>query len=179
MFSAQLWYTWVSRSVPAILGFYSLDMHKSNKSCYIQGVDKQILEFLGRNRVCVLSVLLSDASSHSAALHYSQESDPFALYFSTDRESRKFEPLSKVPVVQASVVVGWSEEEWITLQMSGDLAVIADPAQIEVAKNVHYTKNPGSKKFEGIPTTVFLKFTPTWWRYTDFNTNPVTHIENK
>ncbi|HXH26957.1 MAG TPA: hypothetical protein VNG90_03600, partial [Candidatus Acidoferrum sp.] len=79
---------------------------------------------------------------------------------------------------KASVVVGLSEEEWITLQMDGEVAAITDPAQLEAAQAIHYAKHPNSAQYKDDPETMFLRFTPNWWRYTDFNTKPLTLVDS-
>lgn len=142
-------------------------------------MEKQIIDFLQKNRVCALAVGLPDGSIHSSAMHYSQQVEPLEIYFSTDSECRKYLPFKSSDKIQASIVIGSSEEEWITLQVSGVLEVVKDPAEIRKVKDVHYAKIPGSKKFEGEPTTVYLKFLPNWFRYTDFNTDPVTYLTNQ
>jgi len=75
------------------------------------------------------------------------------------------------------MVIGLSEEEWLTLQMHGDVKIISDNKELEKVYKIHYAKHPEAEQYKG-PKTVFLEFTPTWWRFTDFNTNPETIIEN-
>ena len=74
----------------------------------------------------------------------------------------------------ASVVIGFSEEEWISLQMDGQLRVASLEDEIGTIKTIHYAKIASSKEFENEPGTMFLVFKPLWWRYTDFNTEPPT-----
>lgn len=96
------------------------------------------------------------------------------LYFSTENTSRKCKGLLNGETVKGSVVVGLSEEEWITLQMDGEVTAIVDKAELEKIHQIHYTKHPSSAKYKEEPETIFLAFTPTWWRYTDYNTKPLT-----
>lgn len=137
------------------------------------------LEFLAKHNVSALTILLPDGTPHAAAVHFSHKSEPFTLFFSTHNTSRKATGLLNGESQKAAVVVGLSEEEWITFQAEGTISVITDSQQLAEAKTTHYAKNPGSKKFEGDPKAVFLCFTPTWWRYTDFNTKPMTVISSE
>ena len=142
-------------------------------------MDQKILDFLASHRVCSLTTLLSDDSPHAAAMHYSHKDEPLELYFSTENTSRKCQALLNGKTTRASVVVGFSEEEWITLQMDGEVQAILDKDQLEKIYKIHYPKHPSSEKYKNDPATIFLKFTPSWWRYTDYNTKPPTIISSK
>lgn len=130
--------------------------------------DKRVLDFLEKERVCVLATLLSDGSPHTAALHFSAQADPICLYFSVDSTSRKYQGLLEADTIKGSITVGFSEVDWITLQMDG-LVEKVDSGDLARVQKIHYAKNPGSEKHKDIPTTVFIKFIPTWYRYSDFN----------
>lgn len=82
-------------------------------------MNPKILAFLTKNRVCSLTTLLKNGSPHAAALHYSHQNNPLELYFSTEKHSRKCEALLNGRSSGAAVVIGLSEEEWITLQLDG------------------------------------------------------------
>jgi uncharacterized protein YhbP (UPF0306 family) len=137
-------------------------------------MDAKVIEFLNSEHVAALTLETAEGL-HAAALHFSFSEDPFTLYFSTDKTSRKGSKLSENPI-KAALVIGISPEKWQTLQVDGTVR-IASESEIPEIKKIHYERNPGSKKFEGDPNTVFLIFTPTWGRFTDFNTNPLTLIE--
>ena len=139
-------------------------------------MDPKIIEFLDKHRVSCLTTLLKDGSPHGAALHYSHKSGPFEVFFSTDDVSVKCEALLEGGSTKASVVIGFSEEEWITLQMDGTIEIIRVAEEVKMAQEVHYAKHPHSAKFKDDPKTVFLKFTPRWWRLTDYNTDPYTIV---
>ena len=142
-------------------------------------MDKKVLKFLGEQRVCGLSVLLPNGIPHSAAMHFSFIIDPLRLFFSADVEQRKSLQLKKSGSTKSSVVIGFNEEEWKTLQLDGEIRWVRGKRKIESIKKVHYKKNPTSKKFENEPGTIFLEFIPKWWRYTDFNTDPITILSSK
>lgn len=140
-------------------------------------MNETILDFLTKNRVSSLTTLLPDGTPHGAALHYSHIAEPLTLYFSTKNTSRKCEGLLNGETSKASVVIGFSEDEWITLQLDGEVKAL-EKDQLENIHKVHYAKHPNSEQFKDAPETVFLAFTPTWWRYTDHNTKPETIISS-
>ena len=141
-------------------------------------MNSKILTFLTDHRVCSLTTLLKDGAPHAAALHYSHQSEPLELYFSTENTSVKCEALVEGKPGKASVVIGFSEEEWVTLQMDGEVVAILEPAELEAAQKIHYPKHPESEKYKDDPATIFLIFVPKWWRYTDYNTDPITTIKS-
>jgi len=142
-------------------------------------MDKKILEFLTKHRVCSLTTMLPGGTPHAAALHYSHTDEPLELHFSTENTSRKCNGLLKGEIVKGSVVVGFSEEEWITFQMDGEVSAITDKDELGKVQKIHYPKHPNSEKYKDDPATIFLKFTPAWWRYTDYNTDPLMIISSE
>lgn len=125
-------------------------------------MDQKALDLLKNNRTCVLSVCLSDGGCHGATMHFSVQENPLVVYIQTENTSIK----SKKLPTKASVVVGFSEETMRTLQMDGKIEKISGDLT-EVYK-VHYAKNPTAEQYKNDPGTLFLKFTPTWWRYSDY-----------
>lgn len=131
-------------------------------------MDQKVRDFLNRETMSVLAIELSDGP-HAAAMHFTPEADLSAIYFLTRKESKKV--TASFPA-KASLVVGFSETDWETLQMSG-MVVKVDMGE---AKDKIVAKYPKDAEHIG-DHSVFLKFTPTWWRYTDFNTHPKTVLE--
>jgi general stress protein 26 len=140
-------------------------------------MEQKILDFVTKEKIACFSVLLTDKSPHSATLHFSHANDPFTLYFSTENTSRKCQALLTGETSKASVVIGFSEQEWITFQMDGEAKLVTE-SELPNVQKIHYAKHPGSEKFKDDPATVFIAFTPSWYRYTDYNTEPVTYITN-
>lgn len=130
-------------------------------------MNQKVLDFLDSQSVCCLTVSLPDESLHPAAMHFSHRVDPFTIFFSTDKSSRKCLGLLSGAVVKAAIVVGWSEEDWITLQMAGEIKAVSNTDELKLIQNIHYKKHPGSAKYKDDPATIFLAFTPTWERFTD------------
>ena len=124
-------------------------------------MDQRALDLLKNERVCALSVCLPDGGCHNAAMHFSIQENPLIVYIQTENTSIK---CKKLPT-KASVVVGFSEETMQTLQMDGEIQQISD---LEDVYKIHYAKNPTAEQYKNDPSTVFLIFTPTWWRYSDY-----------
>jgi general stress protein 26 len=137
-------------------------------------IDERIANFLSKHAICALTTLLADGAPHAAALHFSHNPAPFEFYFLTKNTSRKAGGLQDAESVMAAVVVGFSEEELITLQLDGEVSIIKDEIELDDVRRNYFDKHPGSKKYENDKAYIFLKFTPTWWRYTDYNTKPAT-----
>lgn len=130
-------------------------------------METKVLDFLNKNRVCCLTTLLGDGSPHASAMHFSHNSEPLEIYIQTENTSKKCGALLGGKEVKASIVVGFSEEEFKTLQMDGDVKLL-DSKMLEKVHNTHYEKLPDAKKWKDDPATIFLAFTPTWWRYTEY-----------
>ncbi|OHA20145.1 MAG: hypothetical protein A2836_00935 [Candidatus Taylorbacteria bacterium RIFCSPHIGHO2_01_FULL_45_63] len=139
-------------------------------------MNPKILAFLEKERVCVLSGIIPKGGSHSSTVHYSHGVNPLRFFFQTWDESMKVEALQKGTDKRASVVVGFSEQDNLTLQMRGALRVVSSPEELEAVYKIHFKKHPFAEKYKN-EHTVVIEFTPTWWRYTDFNTTPETIID--
>lgn len=142
-------------------------------------MDKKITDFLSEERICALTTILPDGSPHAAALHFSHTNTPLTLFFSTENTSKKCKGLLKGEMGKASAVIGFSEQQWITLQLDGTVRAMTNKEELETSQGIHYAKHPNSAQYKDAPETLFLAFTPTWWRYTDYNTNPITIISSE
>ena len=141
-------------------------------------MDQKILDYLKTQRVSCLAVSLQDGSPHAATLHFSHTESPLAIYFSTENTSKKCEGLLTGEEQRASCVFGFSEEDFRTLQMDGRVHMVTDVNELAKIKQIHYAKHPSAKKYENAPETVFLKFIPSWFRYTDYNVTPPAIISS-
>src|SRR3989344_1314087 len=139
-------------------------------------MDKNILDLLTKERVCSLTILV-DSNPHASAMHFSHKDDPLILYFSTESTSRKCKSVLEEGNAKASVVVGFSEEDWLTMQMNGEVSLV-DNETLKEVKKIHYLKHPKSQKYENDPETIFLQFKPSWWRYSDLKTDPPLYISS-
>jgi len=139
-------------------------------------MDNKILEFLKTHNVSTLTLQLSNGTPHAAVMHFSHKDDPFELYFATKTTSKKCDALLSGGSTKASFVTGFSEEEWVTLQMDGEVKIAKE--NLEEISEIHYTKNPSSKRYKDEPGACLLVFTPTWWRYSNFKDKPPTIISS-
>ncbi|MBI2195648.1 MAG: pyridoxamine 5'-phosphate oxidase family protein [Candidatus Levybacteria bacterium] len=130
---------------------------------------EEVREFFRNHRVGALSTISSEGYPESAVLHYSNNDNPLAFYFSTERSSRKIHNIRLNS--KASFVIGFSEEEFITVQMNGIVKELGDEELTE-AKKIHYKKHPDSKQYENDPETVFISFTPSWIKISDYKVSP-------
>ena len=140
-------------------------------------MNQSALNLLSKDRVGVISVIQKDGTVHSATVHYSQKNDPVKIYIQTLNTTLKSQPFLNGQSGQGAMVVGFSEQDWVTLQMHGNIRAVLDQEELEEVYKTHYQKHPDAEQYKG-PNTVFLEFTPTWWRYTDFNTDPETIINS-
>lgn len=141
-------------------------------------MDDIILNLLAKERVCVFSVVLADGTPHAAVVHYSHATDPVRLFIQTYPTIKTNAIKENGGKVKAAIVVGMSEEDFVTLQMRGDVRIVTDAEELESVYRTHYTKHPKAETYKDA-STIFLEFTPAWWRYSDFKTEPETVIEKQ
>jgi uncharacterized protein YhbP (UPF0306 family) len=126
----------------------------------------EALEFLGKNRVCVIAIEMPDGAPHAATVHFAHTDGPILL-FETDRKYRKAEALLSRSVSRASVSVGFEEGlRSKTLQMDGEASLI--DKDCDLIRNVYLAKFPEKAKKKENPDAIFFSFKPTWWRFTDW-----------
>ena len=84
-------------------------------------IDKKILDFISKHRISVLTTLLAGGSPHSASMHFATGTENLDFIFFTKEKSRKCEHFETNKDYPASLVVGFSEEEWTEIQMEGTI----------------------------------------------------------
>ena len=72
-------------------------------------------------------------------------------------------------------MTGFSEEEFVTLQFHGEAKLIKDEGNL---KEVYFAKYPNVREYEKDDDTVFLKFSPHWFRNTDYKTDDPIKFES-
>lgn len=127
----------------------------------------EVLDYIKNQRVGVLAVEMMDGSPHAATVHFAYTEQPFVLYFKSENKTKKAQPLNSKQKVRASYVIGVSEAEMKTLQMDGFLERVS-PEEKPVYDTVFYGRFSEKTKKDADPTAAYLKFTPTWWRFTDW-----------
>ena len=128
---------------------------------------QEIFDFLKSKRTCVLAVEMMDGSPHAATVHFAHGEDPLVFYFETQNDYRKYEPLAGREKTRASLVVGTDESTMKTLQLDGEVSIITPSEKNQWAK-IYLGNFPEKEKKSSDPKFVFFKFTPTWWRFTDW-----------
>lgn len=134
-----------------------------------------ILKHLRANTLGVLSTLHPKLPQPESALVAFAETDQLELYFQTRSTSRKFRNLA----VQRNVsfVIGWSLDDYRTLQYQGVAEFLRDEAEREACKDLFRAKNSPAASHLDHPETQFFKITPTWLRYSDYGAHPPSIIE--
>ena len=127
----------------------------------------EALEFLAAQRICVFAIEMPDGAPHAATLHFAIVGKEPIFVFKTDMRYRKTEALCARESSRASLAIGFEEgPNSKTLQVDGTARVIN--ADDELLKG-YYEKFPEKVKAEPDPNAIFFKFTPTWWRFTDWS----------
>ncbi|MDQ3076051.1 MAG: pyridoxamine 5'-phosphate oxidase family protein [bacterium] len=129
----------------------------------------QILDYVKTQRIGVLAVEMLDGSPHAATVHFAHAENPLVFYFETYKEYRKAEALFGRDSSRASFVIGSDENNMKTLQIDGTVALIK-PEEKLAYDSVYFGKFPNKFEKSKDPKFVFFKFTPTWWRFTDWTT---------
>lgn len=121
-----------------------------------------IKPFIKKHRISVLSVMLESGEPHGASLHYAWDEVNGVFVFFTRTSTVKFQSLEKGPS-KASLVIGFSDEEFSTLQMRGEARVCNNDA----AKQAYCQKYRHILEFLRDSSAVFIEFKPNWYRYSD------------
>jgi general stress protein 26 len=132
---------------------------------------RKIIDFILEQRACVLATSISNENVHASAMLYSCNKNPLELYFFTQKNTKKVGTLLNNKSCNASIVIGTTEELKQTLQLTGSIKLLENDDEISKVKNIHYKKFPQSKSFEN-QETLFLKFSPNWWRHTNYESRP-------
>ena len=138
-------------------------------------MDVRITNFLNLHRLSVFSVQMADGSIHAATCHFSHVDEPLIIYIVTDPTTRKVSNLLTGQTARAAVTIGFNEEEWIELQMSGDAKMVKEGTEFERGKIAFEEKFGGELK----AGKVIVVFTPTWWRYSEFRRGAPVILESK
>jgi general stress protein 26 len=131
---------------------------------------EKLFKFLRDGRVSVLSTCTAKGEPHSSVMHYSCAAERPDLFFSTDDRSAKAKDCRENP--RAAVAMGWSETDWVTVQMRGALRTLSSPQELEAAKAAHYAVHPNARAFDSDPHTLFLRFEADWVRFSNLAATP-------
>lgn len=125
---------------------------------------EEVINYLKKERTCVLAVEMPDGSPHAATVHYVHTLDPFQIVFLTEKGYKKAQPFMEKTDVRSAVVIGTQEQEMKSIQLNGTAKVTQDQDLIDA----YYHKFQEKDKKNLTSEDVFLLFTPSWWRFTDW-----------
>ncbi len=126
----------------------------------------EILEYIQNQRVGVLALEMLDGSPHAAAVHYAHSENPVEFYFGTHLSTRKAEPFKTQQSTRASFVIGTDESSMKTFQLNGIVEIIKSEEKQKFL-DIYLQRFPDKKERTEDEKFLAIKFTPTWWRYTD------------
>ena len=129
-------------------------------------VKKLIREFIGRQKIGVLSTVAESGRPEAAVIEFG-ETDALELIFDTLVSARKYANLRKNNRV--AFVIGWDED--ITVQYEGEAYELAGEEK-DKYKEIYFQKNPKVQKWEAVPEIRFFKVVPKWVRYSNLKVHP-------
>jgi general stress protein 26 len=133
-------------------------------------IPREVIHYLEGARVGVIALELLDGSIHGATVHFAFTENPFTFYFQTFNDSKKADLLTLGKAPKASFVVGTDESTMQTLQLDG-IADLVQSREKELCEMLYLAKFPEKKDRAFDPRSIYFKFTPKWWRFSDFK-NP-------
>jgi general stress protein 26 len=125
----------------------------------------EMIQFIRSQQTGVFAVEMLDGSPHGATLHFAYTENPLQFIFLTERKYKKAEPFLRRGKVRATFVIGTNDGVMQTVQLDGTASLTEDTSLIDV----YYNKFTDLDKKNLDENDIFLMFTPTWWRYTDWN----------
>lgn len=127
---------------------------------------EDVLEFVKKQGLMQLATVNSESKPEASVVEFG-ELDDFTLVIDLLTDSRKYKNLQSNKNV--AVVIGWDDS--ITVQLEGEAHELRG-AELEVAKQAYFAKNPQAKKWEHAPGIVYFAIKPHWVRYSDLNETP-------
>ena len=126
----------------------------------------ELLEFLGRNKLGVLSTIgpLGEPQSALVGIAITPE---FEIIFDTVQKSRKFDNLRRDP--RAAFVIGWEGETTVQFEGAAKKISSTELGRYHYVYFRAFPDGPARLKWEGI---TYYVVAPKWIRYSDFNQSP-------
>jgi general stress protein 26 len=126
----------------------------------------KVLEFIKKQSLAVYSTASLSGQPQSAVMAITV-TDDWSIYMSTEPTTRKIRNLAVNPA--SSLVIGGLNND-PSVQLDGRSIIIPD-SEVESAKSLVLSIHPELKDYLN-PSSKFIKFTPSWLRYSDFSQNP-------
>ena len=141
-------------------------------------MNETVIHFLNTHRVSVLGILQKNNAIHSASLHFAYSKDTNSFFFITPRSSRKCESLLNNETQNASLVIGFSEEEFTTFQAEGEVKIVTEKDE-EKAWEIYLKKYPSRETRKSNEEFVILEFRPDTWKFTNMKVDPAIKISSE
>ena len=126
---------------------------------------RKVLDFIKKKKLAVVSTINFKGISESALVAFS-ETDKLEIIFGTFKNTRKYKNLQNNKNI--SLVIGWDEEENITIQYEG-LANEVKNKEFEECRIIQLNKNPNSKTYAFDKKQRYFKISPKWIRYSNLS----------
>jgi general stress protein 26 len=124
-----------------------------------------LYNFIKQHQLAVISTLSVNGKPSAALVGFAVSAD-LEIIFDTVKSSRKYKNLLHNPAI--ALVIGWDNET--TLQYEGIAAELAANEEQELKEIYFEAFADWRKRIETWPGLVHFKITPTWIRYSNFNT---------
>ena len=134
---------------------------------------RNVYDFIHSQHVCVISTINQDGKPESAAMAFSETED-LKIIFQTPNDTRKYRNL--VNNKSISIVVGWSLDDFITVQYEG-IAREATDQQVEWCRNIHISKNEKSQEYAYLEQNKYFIVEPKWIRFSDINNQDIFELK--
>jgi uncharacterized protein YhbP (UPF0306 family) len=129
----------------------------------------QVLDYLKTQRVGVIAMEMPDGAPHAATVHFFHTEVPLVFYYETLSDTFKAKALNNKSKVRSSFVVGTVEGEMKTLQLDGEAELLSGTGLANF-KKLYFAKFPEKADKADDHKVIYFKFTPSWWRFTDWTT---------
>jgi general stress protein 26 len=134
----------------------------------------ELLSFMREHPLAVQASVSASQGAQAAVVGIGV-TDDFEVFFDTAATSRKVDNLRRNPQI-ALVIGGTTVGDERTVQYEG----IADEpggAELERLKELYFDVFPAGRERQSWPGITYIRTTPTWARYTDFNQDPPATVE--
>jgi general stress protein 26 len=133
-----------------------------------------LLEFMRSHRYAVAASVGSNGGPQGAVVGIAV-SDTFEIVFDTLASTRKAQNLRRQPKL-ALVVGSLAGDDQRTVQYEG---VADEPRGADLVRvtDLYLAKFPDGRERQQWPGLIYVRATPTWIRYSDFNQNPPEIVE--
>jgi general stress protein 26 len=128
-----------------------------------------------REHVLAVQSSVSHTGRPQAAVIGFVVTDAFEIFFDTDAGSRKVSNLRRNPGI-ALVIGGTMPGDERAVQYEGVADEPAGP-ELEHLKELYFEVFSDGRRREAWPGITYIRVTPTWIRYVDFNKDPPEIVE--